>query len=210
MSATSQLLDPYRPVPRPLLVVISGPSGAGKDAVLRRMKERSEPFHFVVTTTDRPPRVGEVFGRDYFFVSTTEFERMIREDELLEYARVYGEYKGISRVQVRQALASQRDVVMRLDVQGAATIRRLASEAVLIFISCESEQALLARLSARGTETEETLRPRLAEVAEEMKRLPEFDYLVINSTDRLDEAVDAIASIIRAEKCRVRQRSVTM
>ena len=206
----SQSMDGYQPLPNPLLIVISGPSGAGKDVVLKRMKERGYPFHFVVTTTDRPARPGEVHGQDYFFVSTADFERMIRGDELLEHALVYRQHKGISKSQVRQALASGRDAVMRLDVQGAATIRRLAPEAVLIFISCESEAALAARLMARGTESEETLGARLALVAEEMKRLPEFDYLVINPTDRLDDAVDTIAAIIRAEKCRVRQRSVRL
>ncbi len=210
VGATSQLLDPYRPVPRQLLVVISGPAGAGKDAVLQRMKERGYPFSFVVTTTDRPPRPGEVHGRDYFFVSTAEFTRMIRDGELLEHACVYGQYKGTSKAQVSQALASQRDVVMRLDVQGAATIRQLAPEAVFIFMSCESEQELKARLTARGSETEETLRARLAEVPGEMKRLPEFDYLVINPAHRLEAAVHAIVAIIQAEKCRVRQRSVTL
>jgi guanylate kinase len=206
----NQVLDPYEPLPDPLLIVVSGPSGAGKDVVLKCMKERGYPYHFVVTTTDRPARPDEVHGRDYFFVSTPEFERMRRDDELLEHAVVYGQHKGISRAQVRQALASGRDVIMRLDVQGAATIRRLAPEAVLIFISCESQAALVARLTRRGSETDVTLGARLAVVAEEIKRLPEFDYLVVNTTDRLDDTVDTIAAIIRAEKCRVRQRGVRL
>jgi guanylate kinase len=206
----SELPDVYEPHPKSLLIVVSGPSGSGKDVVLKRMQQRGYPFHFVVTTTDRPARPAETHGRDYFFVSTLEFERMIRNDELLEHAVVYGQHKGVSKAQVRQALASGRDVVMRLDVQGAATIRCMAPEAVLIFLSCESEQALVARLTARGTETEESLRARLAVVAEEIKRLPEFDYLVINHTDRLDEAVETVVAIVRAEKCRVRQRSIRL
>jgi guanylate kinase len=206
----TEILDVYQPQPEPLLIVVSGPSGAGKDVVLKRMQQRGYPFHFVVTTTDRPPRADERHGQDYFFVSTQEFERMIRADELLEHAVVYGQRKGISKAQVRQALASGHDVVMRLDVQGAATIRRLAPEAVLIFLSCESEEALVARLRARGTETEESLRARLAVVAEEMKQLMKFDYLIINHTGHLDEAVETIAAIIRAEKCRVHQRSIRL
>jgi guanylate kinase len=177
---------------------------------LKHMQQCGYPFHFVVTTTDRPARPAERHGQDYFFVSTQEFERMIRDDELLEHAVVYGQHKGISKVQVRQALVSGHDVVMRLDVQGAATIRQLAPEAVLIFLSCESEEALVARLKARGTETEESLHARLAVVAEEMKHLMAFDYLVINHTDHLDKAVETIAAIIQAEKCRVRQRSIRL
>jgi len=206
----SQFIDPYHPVPNPLLIVISGPSGVGKDVVLKRMKERGYPFHFVVTTTDRPRRAEEVQGVDYFFVSTQEFERMIQDDELLEYATVYGQHKGIARAQVKEALVSNRDVMMRLDVQGAATIRNMAPEAVLVFLSCESEEALAARLMARATETDERVRARLAVAWQEMKRLPEFDYLVINHTDRLDETVDTIAAIIATEKCRVRQRKITL
>ncbi|MGC8880505.1 MAG: guanylate kinase, partial [Anaerolineae bacterium] len=164
-----RLLDPYQPIPNPLLVIISGPSGVGKDTVLRRMKERGYPFHFVITTTDRAPRPGEVHGRDYFFVSTREFERMIEAGELLEHAVVYGQYKGISRAQVREALDSGQDVIMRIDVQGAATIRRLAPEAVFIFLTCESEEALVSRLKARGTETETTLQARLAVISQEFQ-----------------------------------------
>ncbi len=203
-------MDPYNPVPNPLLVVISGPSGVGKDATLNRMKEMGYPFSFVVTTTDRPPRPNEINGVDYFFVSTAEFERMIQDGELLEYAVVYGQYKGVSKAQVRRALDSGQDVVMRLDVQGAATIRRLAPEAVLIFLSCESEEELTARLRARRTESEEALRARLALARQEMERLPEFDYIVINRTDRLDETVETIGAIITAEKCRVRQREIAL
>lgn len=206
----SQRIDPYHPVSRPLLVVISGASGVGKDVTLKHMKEKGYPFHFVVTTTDRAPRPGEVDGLDYFFVSTAEFERMIENGELLEHAVVYEQYKGVSKAQVRRALASGRDVVMRLDVQGAATIRQLVPDAVLIFLSCESEEELAARLIARRTESEESLRTRLAIARQEMERLGEFDYVVINRTGRLDETVETIARIITAEKCRVWQREITL
>lgn len=208
--SVSRLVDPYHPVPSPLLVVISGPSGVGKDVTLGRMKEMGYPFHFVVTTTDRPPRPSEVNGVDYFFVSTSEFEQMIEGDELLEHAVVYGQHKGVSKAQVRRALDSGQDVVMRLDVQGASTIRRLAPEAVLIFLSCESEAELAARLTARRTESEEALRTRLAIARQEMEVLSEFDYVVINRTHRLDETVETIAAIIAAEKCRVQQREITL
>ncbi len=206
----SRCIDPYRPNPSPLLVVISGPSGVGNDATLKRMKEMGYPFHFVVTTTDRPPRPGEVDGVDYCFVSTGEFDRMIQNDELLEHATVYGQHKGIARVQVQPALDSGQDVVLRLDVQGASTIRRLVPEAVLIFLTCESEAALIERLKRRRTESEAALRDRLAIVHQEMERIAEFDYIVVNHTSRLDETVRAVGAIIKAEKCRVWQREMNL
>src|SRR4026208_1693184 len=132
--------------PQPLLIVISGPSGAGKDTVMQRMQERGLPFHFVVTATTRPQRVSEVDGKDYFFVSKEEFARMIDEDELIEHAIVYGDYKGIPKQQVREALASGMDVVMRIDLQGAEFVRKLAPEALMIFIATENEEALVQRL----------------------------------------------------------------
>lgn len=143
--------------PQPLLIVLSGPSGAGKDTILDRMKARNLHFHFVVTATTRAMRPNEVNGKDYFFVSFDEFARMIEADELLEYAIVYNDYKGIPKQQVRDALASGMDVVMRIDVQGAATIRKIVPEALLIFLTTESEQALVNRLEARKTETHEGL-----------------------------------------------------
>jgi guanylate kinase len=206
----SRPIDPYNPALTPLLVVVSGPSGVGKDATLKRMQEMSYPFSCVVTTTDRPPRPDEVEGQDYFFVSTAEFERMIEQNELLEYATVYGQHKGVPRAQVRQALQSGRDVVMRLDVQGAATLRRLVPDAVLIFLSCESEEKLAARLRARHTEAEDDLENRLALARDEMKRVDEFDYLVVNREGELDETVKTIAAIITAERCRVWQRQITL
>lgn len=196
--------------PQPLLIVLSGPSGAGKDSVLDRMKERNLPFHFVVTATTRPMRPNEVNGKDYFFVSFDEFARMIEADELLEYAIVYNDYKGIPKQQVRDALASGMDVVMRIDVQGASTIRKIVPEALLIFLTTESEQALVHRLEARKTETHEGLKLRIATARQELRRATEFDYAVVNSDDHLDKAVDAIQAIIEAEHHKVVQRKVSL
>ena len=156
---------------QPLLIVISGPSGAGKDTVVQRMQERGLPFHFVVTATTRPKRPGETHGRDYWFVSKEEFARMIEQNELIEYALVYGDYKGIPRAQVREALNSGQDVVMRLDVQGAETVRKLAPEALLIFITTESEDELVRRLQQRKTETSDSLAIRIATARKELKRV---------------------------------------
>lgn len=198
------------PVPAPLLIVISGPSGVGKDSVVKRMAELGHPFHFVVTATSRPPRPGEAPGVDYHFLSEGDFREMAARGEFLEHAIVYGEYKGIPKSQVRQALASGKDVVMRLDVQGAATIRKIAPEALLIFISTATEEELIRRLRARRTETPEALARRIIKVKEEMQCLPEFDYVVINRDHQLDVTVEQIGAIIKAERCRVRQRQVRL
>jgi guanylate kinase len=195
--------------PKPLLIVISGPSGAGKDTILQRMKERELPFHFVVTATTRPRRANEVHGRDYFFVSKEEFARMIDEDELIEYAIVYGDYKGIPKQQVRDALASGKDVVMRIDVQGAETVRKLAPEAVLIFITVDNEEELLTRLRERKTETADALMLRMATARKELLRVNAFDSVVLNRDFHLDDTVDTIRAIIQAEHHRVNPRMVS-
>lgn len=196
--------------PSPQLVVLSGTSAAGKDSLLQRMKEQGFPFHFVVTTTTRPRRPGEVDGVDYNFVSRERFQEMIEGGELLEHALVYGDYKGIPRRQVEEALQSGKDVILRIDVQGAATIRRLAPEAVLIFLTASSEEELIQRLRARKTEDPDELARRIATAREELKRADEFDYVVVNRDDCLDEAVSQVQAIIQAEKCRVKRRPVVL
>lgn len=193
----------------PLLIVISGPSGVGKDSVVQRMKERGLPIHFVVTATTRPQRESEQNGVDYFFVSRDSFAEMIESDELIEYAIVYGDYKGIPKAQVEEALASGTDVVMRVDVQGAETIRRLYPEALLIFLSTRTEDELVRRLKQRKTEAPEDLKLRIATARKEMLKVDLFDYYVINAENKLDEAVDSIVAIIQAEHHRINPRRVT-
>jgi guanylate kinase len=196
--------------PRPLLVVLSGPSGVGKDSILMRMRDVGFPFHFVVTATSRPQRPGERDGYDYHFVSKERFEEMIAHEELLEWAEVYGHYKGIPRSEVRQALASGRDVILRIDVQGSATIRQLAPDAVFIFLAPGSHEELRHRLQLRRTESVEELERRLEMAQREMAAVDDFDYVVINREDHLDEAVGQIRAIIVAEKQRVRPRRVAL
>lgn len=196
--------------PQPLLIVISGPSGAGKDTVMQRMQERGLPFHFVVTATTRPKRANEVHGKDYFFVSKEEFAHMIDEDELIEHAIVYGDYKGIPKQQVREALSSGKDVVMRIDVQGAETVRKMAPEALMIFITTNSEEELVQRLETRKTETADSLAIRIATARKELKRVEAFDYVIINHDFHLDATVDTIRAIIEAEHHRVTPRKVTL
>jgi guanylate kinase len=201
--------NPNSPL-EPLLIVISGPSGVGKDSVIKRMKERDLPFHFVITATTRPQRDGEQHGVDYFFISTEEFIEMIDQGELLEYAIVYDDYKGIPKEQVRQALASGNDVIMRLDVQGAATIRKISPEAILIFLTTQDEQELIERLEERKTETQESMQIRIQTARQELTHTQKFDYVVLNSDCHLDQAVDSILDIIHAEHQRAIPRKVTL
>jgi guanylate kinase len=196
--------------PEPLLIVISGPSGVGKDTVLHHMKARQLPFHFVVTATTRPPRQEERHGVDYFFLSPDEFAEMIENDELLEYAIVYNDYKGIPKQQVRQALASGKDVVMRVDVQGAESIRKLCPDALLIFLTTQDEDELVRRLRDRKSETPEGINLRIATARQELKRIDLFDYIVVNREAQLNETLDTIMAIIRAEHHRVHPRKVTL
>jgi len=200
----------YNFTSNPLLVVLSGPSGVGKDTVLTGLMKRSQNFHFVVTVNTRPKRPDEVEGVDYHFVSKERFVEMINRDELLEYAVVYGDYKGVPKQQVREALASGKDVLMRLDVQGAATVRRLVPDAVLIFITAASEEELEARLRARKTEPPDQLELRIATSRQEMKRVSEFDYVVFNREGAWEQAVEDVLAIIRAEHCRVHQRVIKL
>jgi guanylate kinase len=210
MTLEEATADLYNLKQAPLLVVISGPSGVGKDALIQRMKGYGLPFHFVVTATTRPKRADEVDGVDYIFVSMSEFAEMIERQDLFEYAIVYGDYKGIPKKQVRDALGSGKDVIMRLDVQGAATVRRLAPEAVLIFLTAPSEEELIGRLEKRKTDSPAQLKIRIATSRQEMRRLREFDYVVVNCEDRLDEAVDDVISIIQAEHLRTHPRQVKL
>ncbi len=198
------------PSRHPLLIVISGPSGVGKDSVLNEMQARGANIHFVVTATDRPMRPGEVDGKDYFFITSDEFAEMIEQDELLEYANVYGDYKGIPKQQVRQAMASGKDVVMRIDVQGAATIKSMYPEALLIFLTTETEEELTQRLIERKTDTGKGLKLRIATARKELQRLPEFDYCVVNADGALGQTVAAIQAIIDSEHMRVNPRNVTL
>ena len=194
----------------PLLIVISGPSGVGNDTVIDCMKDRGLPFHFVVTATTRQPRAEEVHGVDYFFLSHDEFAEMINRDELLEYAIVYNDYKGIPKQQVREALASGKDVVMRIDVQGAATIKAMCPGALLIFLTTQNEAELVERLIDRKSETAEGLKLRIATARQEMKQIDRFDYVVINRACQLGETVEVIQSIIQAEHHRVNPRKVSL
>jgi guanylate kinase len=195
---------------QPLMIVISGPSGVGKDSIVKRMKARGLPFHFVVTATSRQKRADEVNGVDYFFVSPDQFQEMIAKDELIEHALVYGQHKGIPKKQVKDALSSGKDVILRIDIQGAETIRSLYPQAILIFVSAASEEALISRLTARKTEAPKDLQVRIDTARKELSRVDLFDYYVVNEDGKLDKTVNTIVSIIECEHHRTQPRKVTL
>ncbi|MBI4301075.1 MAG: guanylate kinase [Chloroflexi bacterium] len=196
--------------PPPLLIVLSGPSGVGKDEVLARLKQRGRPMHYAVTSTTRPPRPGEKDGQPYYFLSPAQFQEMIVQGEFLEWATVYGHRYGVPKKEVGQALAKGMDVMVKVDIQGAATIKGLIPQALLIFLAPPSEDDLVARLEKRNSEKEADRQLRLEKAREEMRWLPLFDYVVTNHHDRVDEAVDQIDAIIVTEKCRQKPRLVNM
>jgi guanylate kinase len=194
----------------PLLVVLSGPSASGKGTLVAALRELDRPWHFAVTATTRPMRAGEVDGNDYIFLDVGTFLRMRERDELLESAQVYDRWYGVPRQQVRDPLIAGKDVILEIDVQGAATIRKIAPEALTIFVMPSSMDELRDRLAGRGTEDQSELNRRLQEASVEISRIIEFDYRVVNRNGRLDDAVREIDAIIAAEKCRVNPRLVQM
>jgi guanylate kinase len=194
----------------PLLIVLSGPSGVGKDAVLNRLKESGYPLHYVVTLTTRPQRDNEQDMVDYHFVSTDEYSAMLAGNKLLESANVYGNWYGVPRAAVKEALDRGEDVIIKIDIQGAATIKRTVPEAVFIFLITPSMEELTARLTRRLTESPADLALRLETAKEEMKQLSRFDYVVVNKDGELDRAVSSIQAIITAEKCRVTPRRIAL
>ena len=192
----------------PLLIVLSGPSGVGKDAVLDGIKKRGYPQHYAVTATTRPRRKGETDGVDYHFVSKAEFEKMIENGELLEWANVYGNLYGVPKTELQQAMDKGMDVIVKVDVQGAATIKKTVPQAVFIFLAPPSMEDLKKRLKQRKTESSVDLELRIKAATEEMNSLPMFDYIVVNHKDGIEQAISQIESIIIAEKCRVKPRSI--
>lgn len=197
------------PHKKPLFIVLSGPSGAGKDVVLNKLRQSRLPLTFITTVTTRAPRTTEKNNADYHFVSVDEFQRMSQSGELLERANVYGNWYGVPKPPIKQALDRGEDVIVKVDVQGAATIKRIVPQAIFIFLTPPSIEELKQRLRQRNTESSEDLMVRLRKVREEMKQLPLFDYLVVNSKDKIDEAVSEIRAIIAAEKCRTQPREIS-
>lgn len=201
---------PSGTAPSPLLIVLSGPSGAGKDAVLNRMKQAAIPFYHVTTVTTRPRRPGEEDGADYHFISKEEFDALVASGGLLEHAEVYGNWYGVPREPARAALERGEDVIIKVDIQGAATIRKLVPEALLVFLTPPSAEELTARLKERQTENRMDLERRLKTAAGEMAAVKDFDYVVYNPGGDVDRAVTDIRDIITAEKRRKNPRKAAL
>jgi len=195
---------------RPLLIVLSGASGAGKDAILTRMKELDYPLQYITTVTTRPRRAKERDNVDYHFISMERFQEMIAGNELLEWANVYGNWYGVPNQPVKQALDKVQDIIVKVDVQGAASIRKILPQAVFIFLMPPSMEELALRLKKRHTEPPFDLALRLKTAEEEIKQLPLFDYMVVNKPDEIDLAVSQIKAIITVEKCRVNPREISL
>jgi guanylate kinase len=206
MLAQSLSFDFYKP--QPLLVVISGTSGVGKDAVIHELKRRELPLHFVVTATTRPIRNGEMDGRDYFFYTEEEFLKRVEDGEFAEYSRVYQDLKGVPHSQIEGAMHSGKDVILKVDVQGAEKLKKLYPQAVLIFIIPTSTEEWKSRLISRKSETEASLRLRIETAIKEVTKIDLFDYVVVNSENQLGKAADDILDIIAAEHHRVAHRKI--
>jgi len=194
----------------PLLVVLSGPSGTGKDAILSRLKESGYPAQFITTVTTRPRRAREKDGVDYRFISPERFQEMLEAKQFLEYAEVYGNRYGVPREPVSQALEQGKDVILKVDCQGAATIKKLLPQAVFIFVVPPSMEELAQRLRGRRTESDFDCDLRLKTAEAEMKQLPLFDYVVVSQQGKIDLAVLAVEAIIIAEKHRVSPREISL
>lgn len=194
--------------PEPLMIVISGPSGVGKDAVLRALKKSNLPIYHVITANTRNPRPDEQEGVDYFFVTKKEFEKMIASNELVEYAKVYDDYKGVPKSQIRQAFVSGKDVILRLDVQGAEKIKSLYPQAILIFLTPSNSEEWFKRLSGRTHSQEKDMETRIATAIKELESARQFDYIVVNAQGKLKKAVEVIEAIITAEHHRANAKAL--
>ena len=184
----------------PLLVVLSGPSGVGKDAILDELAKRGYDFHRVITCTTRPPREGEQHSVHYFFVTDADFDALIEDGGLLEHAVVYGHRSGVPKQQVLDAMAAGRDVVVRTDVQGAASIKALMPDAVLVFVAPMSLSEIEERIRARGSDDEDRIQRRLQTAASEMRRQADFEHVIVNAPGELSASVDRLEAILRAAR----------
>ena len=188
--------DPARR--RGRLFVISGPSGVGKDSVIDGLKKLGRPYHFTVTATTRAMRPNERDGIDYIFLSREEFRHMIEQNDLLEWAEVYGNLYGVPKSQVNDALNRGQDVIMKIDVQGAATVKKLRPDALLIFLEPPDMKSLEERMRIRNTESEAELQTKLTTAFREMDEASWFDRRVVNQDDHLDDAISSIDRIINS------------
>lgn len=194
-----------------LVFVLSGPSGVGKSTLIERLKRDRFPITHCVTATTRPRRQGEEHGVHYYFLAEAEYDQLLETEQFLEHAVVHNLYRyGIPLHSIRDGLRRGQDVILAPDVQGASTVRWKLPAAITIFLRPESLDELVPRLAARGTENDEERRIRLATAEREMQRVSEYDYVIINHRDRLDQAVSDLKAIISVERLRVCPRTVSL
>jgi guanylate kinase len=195
---------------KPRLFVISGPSGVGKDAVIERLRDHEPDAHFAVTATTRPRRPGEIDGIHYYFLDHDTFHEREAQGEFIETAEVYNFSYGVPRTPVRHALARGQDVIVKVDVQGASSIKAIAPAATFIFLAPESMTELLRRLRSRKTEDPDVLMARFSAASRELLRAREFDYIIFNEVERLATTLDQIRAIVEAERARTEQPEITI
>ncbi len=187
-------------------MILSGPSGVGKDTALDALEALGVRFHRVVTATTRAPRSGEIDGRDYHFVGLSRFAQMIENNDLLEYALVYGDYKGVPKSEITEPLARGEDVIMRVDVQGADTMAGKLPGAITVFLTTATEEEMVARLRGRQADSEAQIAIRVAYARKEMAELPKFQYVVVNRSARIEEAARTLWAILEATRARTDYR----
>ena len=186
----------------PLLIVLSARSGVGKDAVLKRMKTRGSFFYYAITATTRPVRAGERDGEDYHFLSREKFQQLLEQKQFLEGDCVYDNYYGVLQNEITCALKNGTDVIVKVDIQGTESIKKIMPPAISIFLMPSSLEELEKRIRQRHSETSARLALRSQKAREEIKKSSSFDYIVVNHRDMVDETITKIESIIIAEKCR--------
>lgn len=186
--------------PQGLLLVVSGPSGAGKGTICQMLRDQLPDLGYSVSVTTRQPRTGEVEGSSYFFKTVEDVKAMIARDELLEYAEVYGNYYGTPRKYVMDQLQAGRDVLLEIDIQGALQVKKRFRDGVFVFIVSPSLDELSARIYKRGTDSEDVIRRRMASAASELTYAAEYDYIIVN--DIAEQAARRVLTIMEAERCR--------
>lgn len=204
------LIERLRATEQPRVFIISGPSGVGKDSVIDQLRVHIPNARYVVTATTRPKRRGEVDGIHYLFMSKEEFVDGIKREQFIEHALVYDNHYGVPRTPIEDGLASGQHVIIKVDVKGAATLRRCIAGSTSIFLAPERMSELLDRLRSRKTDDTDVLLKRFRTASEELKRAEEFDYVVFNEAGKLDEAIYRIRSIIQTEQSRIHQPAIVI
>jgi guanylate kinase len=204
------LIAGIREANTPRIFIISGPSGVGKDTVIEQLRETFPSARYVVTATTRPMRDGETDGVHYVFLTKDEFLERIEQDDFIENALVYENHYGVPRSPIVEGLAQGRDVIIKVDVKGAATLRRLIQNTISIFLAPESMEALYTRLRDRKTDQQDVLMKRFTTASTELKEIEDFDYVVFNEAGKLDDAVQRICEIVHVERSRVTRPEIRL